>query len=107
MEFWKKKNYIPEKYHDNPQIKFQINHHMNLGQARISKLIHELVEGGRSGAAIGYSPVYGLDSTPKNMLAMLNAEDLKNHFFLDIYFKGRYSGRRIPLSGRAQHGSGN
>lgn len=90
VEFWKKKNYVPEKYHGDPQVKFQINHHMNLGQAKISKLIHELVEGGRSGAAIGYSPVYGLDSTPKNMLAMLNAEDLKNHFFLDIYFKGKY-----------------
>ena len=24
------------------------------------------------------------------MLAMLDAEDLKNHFFLDIYFKGKY-----------------
>ena len=91
VEFWKKKNYVPEKYHGDPQVKFQINHHMNLGQAKISKLIHELVEGGRSGAAIGYSPVYGLDSTPKNMLAMLNAEDLKNHFFLDIYFKGFYT----------------
>lgn len=90
VEFWKKKNYVPEKYHGDPQVKLQINHHMNLGQAKISKLIHELVEGGRSGAAIGYSPVYGLDSTPKNMLAMLNAEDLKNHFFLDIYFKGKY-----------------
>ena len=49
VEFWKKKNYVPEKYHGDPQVKFQINHHMNLGQAKISKLIHELVEGGRSG----------------------------------------------------------
>ncbi|WP_313184662.1 glycoside hydrolase family 1 protein [Lacrimispora sp.] len=91
VEFWKKKNYIPPKYHDNPQIKFQINHHMNLAQARVSSLIHKYVKDGRAGSAIGYSPVYGLDSSPKNMLAMLNAEDLKNHFFLDIYFKGEYA----------------
>lgn len=90
VEFWKKKNYIPEKYHDNPQIKYQINHHMNLAQAMACRMVHEYVKGGKAGAAIGYSPVYGLDSTPKNMLAMLNAEDLKNHFFLDVYFKGSY-----------------
>lgn len=90
VEFWKKKNYIPEKYQDNPQIKYQVNHHMNLAQAKVSQLIHKYVKNGRAGAAIGYSPVYGLDSSPKNMLAMLNAEDLKNHFFLDIYFRGDY-----------------
>lgn len=90
VEFWKKKNYIPEKYHNDPQIKFQINHHMNIAQARVSRLIHQLVPDGRSGAAIGYAPIYGLDSAPENMLAMLNAEDLKNHYFLDIYFHGTY-----------------
>ena len=90
VEFWTKKNYIPEEYLQNPQIKYQINHHMNLAQAKACKLVHELVKDGKAGAAIGYSPIYGLDSSPKNMLAMLNAEDLKNHFFLDIYFKGQY-----------------
>ncbi|RRD95524.1 glycoside hydrolase family 1 protein [Clostridiales bacterium COT073_COT-073] len=91
VEFWKKKNYIPEKYHDKAQVKFQINHHMNLAQAKVSKLIHQYVEGGRAGSAIGYSPVYALDSSPKNMLAMLNAENLKNQYFLDVYFKGHYA----------------
>ena len=50
---------------------------MNLGQAKISKLIHELVEGGRSGAAIGYSPVYGLDSTPKNYAGYVKCRGFK------------------------------
>lgn len=90
VEFWKKKNFIPEKYHNMPQIKFQVNHHMNLAQALVSKLIHEHVKGGRAGSAIGYSPIYALDSSPKNMLAMLNAENLKNQYYLDIYFKGHY-----------------
>lgn len=90
VEFWRKKNYIPEKYHNNPQIKYQINHHMNLAHAKACQLVHKYVTNGKVGAAIGYSPIYGVDSSPKNMLAMLNAEDLKNHFFLDIYFKGSY-----------------
>lgn len=90
VEFWKKKNYIPEKYHNDPQIKFQINHHMNLAHAHVCQLVHKYVDNGVCGPAIGYSPIYGLNAEPKNMLAMLNAEDLKNHFYLDIYFKGRY-----------------
>lgn len=90
VEFWYKKNYIPEKYLDDPQVKFQLNHHLNLAHAFACSYVHEVVEDGIVGAAIGYSPVYGVDSTPKNMLAMLNAEDLKNHYFLDIYFKGKY-----------------
>lgn len=90
VEFWKKKNYIPEKYRDKPQLRYQLNHHMNIAQAILSKYIHDNINGGKASAAIGYSPIYGLDSSPKNMLAMLNAEDLKNHFFLDVYFKGKY-----------------
>lgn len=90
VEFWKKKNFIPEKYHDNPQIKFQVNHHMNIAQAKACQLVRKYVKDGKVGAAIGYSPIYGLNASPKNMLAMQNAEDLKNHFFLDIYFKGEY-----------------
>ncbi|WP_440896858.1 glycoside hydrolase family 1 protein [Amphibacillus sp. Q70] len=90
VEFWKKKNFVPEKFHNNPQIKFQMNHHMNLAHAIACKLVHKYVEDGICGPAIGYSPIYGLDASPKNMLAMLNAEDLKNHYFLDIYFQGKY-----------------
>lgn len=90
VEFWKEKNFVPEKYHDQPQIKYQVNHHMNVAHAKAVKLVHEHVEDGIVGAAIGYSPVYALDASPKNMIAMLNAEILKNQFFLDIYFEGKY-----------------
>ena len=35
-KFWKKKNYVPEEKNTirDPQVKFQINHHMNLGQSK-------------------------------------------------------------------------
>lgn len=90
VEFWTKKNYIPERLKSNKQIKYQINHHMNLAHAHCCRLVHQYVDGGICGAAIGYSPIYGLSSSPENMIAMQNAENLKNHYFLDIYFKGKY-----------------
>lgn len=90
VEFWTKKNFIAEEYQDKPQLKYQLNHHMNLAHAHACQMVHKYVDGGQVGAAIGYSPIYGLSSSPKNMLAMQNAENLKNQFFLDIYFKGSY-----------------
>ena len=107
MEFWEKEalcaGEIP--WGSSGEVPDQPPHEPGTGRD-FSKLIHELVEGGRPGAAIGYSPVYGLDSSPKNMLAMLNAEDLKNHFFLDIYFKGKYPVGAFRYLEEHGHGSG-
>lgn len=42
-------------------------------------------------AALGYAPVYPLSSSPQDMMAAQNAHDLRNAFYLDIYFKGFYT----------------
>ncbi|MCF0110856.1 MAG: glycoside hydrolase family 1 protein [Erysipelotrichaceae bacterium] len=91
VQYIDQKNFIPEKYQGNDQIRYQINHHMNLAHAIACKLVHELVPGGLVGAPLGYAPVYPLTSQPKDVLAMLNAEDLRNHYYTDIYFKGEYT----------------
>lgn len=91
VQFWTQKNLIPEKYLNDPQIKYQINHHMNLAHAISCKLVHELVDGGKVGAAIGYAPVYPLTSKPEDAIAALNANDMRNSYYLDVYFKGIYN----------------
>lgn len=91
VQFVEKKCYIPEKYRGNDQIRFQINHHMNLAHAIACKLVHELVPDGMVGAALGYAPVYPLSSSPADNMAAQNANDLKNLYYLDIYFKGFYT----------------
>ena len=91
VQFIEQKCYIPEKYKGNNQIRYQINHHMNLAHAIACKLVHELVPNGLVGAAIGYAPVYPLTSKPEDVMAAQNANDLHNQFYLDIYFKGHYT----------------
>lgn len=90
VQYWTKKNYIPEKYIHDEQLKYQINHHMNLAHAIACRLVHEIVPGGKVGAALGYDPVYPLTSNPEDVLAAMNANDLRNYYFLDPYFKGHY-----------------
>ncbi|MEY8351802.1 glycoside hydrolase family 1 protein [Lachnospiraceae bacterium 54-53] len=91
VQYWTQKCYIPEKYLHNDRMRFQINHHMNLAHATACKLVHELVPGGLAGAAIGYAPVYPLTGSPEDAMAALNAHELKNAYYLDIYFKGIYN----------------
>uniref|UniRef100_UPI004026372B glycoside hydrolase family 1 protein n=1 Tax=Holdemanella biformis TaxID=1735 RepID=UPI004026372B len=91
VQFIEQKCYIPEKYKGNNQIRYQINHHMNLAHAIACKLVHELVPNGLAGAAIGYAPVYPLTSKPEDVMAAQNANDLHNQYYLDIYFKGHYT----------------
>lgn len=91
VQYWTQKCYIKEEHQDNNQLRYQLNHHMNLAHAIACKLVHELVPGGKVGAAIGYAPVYPLTSKPEDVMAAQNAHDLRNAYYLDIYFKGFYT----------------
>lgn len=89
VQYWTQKCYVPEKYQNQNQLRYQINHHMNLAQALAVKYIHEV--GGLAGPALGYAPVYARTCKPEDQLAALNANDLRNFYYLDVYFKGYYT----------------
>ena len=91
VQFWDRKNIVRDELKGNDQLRFQMNHHMNLAHAIACKLVHELVPGGKVGAALGYSPIYAASCKPQDAIAAMNAHDLKNSFYLDIYFKGHYN----------------
>ncbi|WP_207940735.1 6-phospho-beta-glucosidase [Enterococcus sp. DIV2402] len=91
VQYWTQKCYIPKELQNKNQLRYQINHHMNLAHAVACKLVHELVPNGLVGAALGYAPVYPLTSKPEDVMAALNAHDLRNSYYLDIYFKGEYT----------------
>lgn len=93
VQYWTQKCYIPEELLDgkHEQLRYQINHHMNLAHAIACNLVHEMVEGGIVGSAIGYSPIYPLSSKPEDLMAMQNAQALRNDYYTDIYFKGHYN----------------
>lgn len=91
VQYWTQKCYIRPELRDQNQLRYQINHHMNLAHAIAVKLVHELVPGGMAGAALGYSPIYPLTSKPEDVMAAQNAHDLRNSYYLDVYFKGFYN----------------
>lgn len=91
VQYWTKKNYIPEKYLNAPRMRYQINHHMHLADKLAAKLCHEMIEGSMIGPALGYDPIYPLTSKPEDARAAMNAQDLRNQFFLDAYLKGEYT----------------
>ena len=91
VQYWTEKCYVPEDLRDNGQLRYQINHHMNLAHAIACNLVHELVPGGLVGAPLGYSPIYPLTSKPEDFMAMQNAQALRNDYYTDIYFKGIYN----------------
>ena len=93
VQYWTQKCYIPEEYLDGKhnQLRYQINHHMNLAHAIACNLVHELVPGGLVGAPLGYAPVYPLTGKPEDVMAAQNAQALRNDYYTDIYFKGFYN----------------
>lgn len=91
VQYWTQKCYIRPELRDNNKLRYQINHHMNLAHAIACKLVHELVPNGKVGAALGYAPVYPLTCKPEDVMAAQNANDLRNGYYLDIYFKGIYN----------------
>jgi 6-phospho-beta-glucosidase len=91
VQYWTQKCYIRDELKGNNQLRYQINHHMNLCHAIACKLVHEIVKEGMAGAAIGYSPIYPLTSKPEDVMACQSANDLRNLYYLDIYFKGMYN----------------
>jgi 6-phospho-beta-glucosidase len=62
---------------------------MNLAQAVAVKAAHEV--GAKAGPALGYAPVYARTCKPEDQLAALNANDLRNAYYLDVYFRGYYN----------------
>lgn len=91
VQYWTQKCYIREPYSNRNQLRYQINHHMNLAHAHGVELVHELVPGGMVGAALGYAPIYSLTSKAADAMAAQNANDLRNTYYTDIYFKGSYT----------------
>ncbi|MFQ7235866.1 MAG: glycoside hydrolase family 1 protein, partial [Enterococcus hulanensis] len=80
VQYWTQKCYVLPEYQDNNQLRYQINHHMNLAQAVAVKLAHEA--GALAGPALGYAPVYARTCKPEDQIAALNANDLRNAYYL-------------------------
>ncbi len=66
------------------------NHHAFLANARAIAAFREHVPGGLIGPSFAYLPAYPASCAPADMLAFENAEEFNNHWWLDMYCRGRY-----------------
>ncbi|MFC4737902.1 glycoside hydrolase family 1 protein [Bacillus daqingensis] len=69
---------------------FQANHIANLANAKAIASFRELVPNGQVGPSFALSPVYPYTSHPEDVLAAENAEEMMNHWYMDVYAWGRY-----------------
>ncbi|MBE5911425.1 glycoside hydrolase family 1 protein [Pseudobutyrivibrio sp.] len=72
--------------------KWQVNHIMNLCHAKAVIACHEIVEDGKIGPVPGYVPIYPMSARPEDQIAAMNAEELTQKVWDDLYVFREYSG---------------
>lgn len=73
------------------QSQWQINHVMNLCHATAVNLCRELAPKAKIGPVPGYVPLYPASPRPEDVLAALNADEVTQKFWLDLWVHGEYS----------------
>lgn len=69
---------------------YQANHIASLANAKVIQSFRQFVPNGKIGPSFAYSPAYALSSKPEDVLANENAEELNNHWWMDVYAWGEY-----------------
>jgi len=69
---------------------FAANHIAFLANAQVISAFRQHVPDGLIGPSFAYSPAYPASCDPQDMLALENAEEFTNHWWLDAYCLGRY-----------------
>ncbi|WP_416147412.1 glycoside hydrolase family 1 protein [Salipaludibacillus sp. HK11] len=69
---------------------YQANHIANLANAKAIQSFRKIVKNGHIGPSFAHGPVYPIDSHPANILAAENAEEMNNHWYMDVYAWGEY-----------------
>jgi 6-phospho-beta-glucosidase len=79
----------PPKVTDAKRM-YQANHIASLANAKAIQSFRSYVPKGLIGPSFAYSPAYALSSKPEDILASENAEELNNHWWMDVYAWGEY-----------------
>lgn len=78
--------------HENEKAGFLANHNMCVAAAKTFKACHEIVEGGKIGPAACFDMMYPTSNRPSDVLAWLDAMEIRNYYVLDLNVKGEYNG---------------
>ncbi len=66
------------------------NHYASLANARAIAIFKEMGIEGQIGASFAYSPSYAKSSNPLDVMAMEDAQELTDWFWMDVYAHGKY-----------------
>ncbi|QKS72375.1 glycoside hydrolase family 1 protein [Paenalkalicoccus suaedae] len=69
---------------------YAANHIAFLANAKAIASFRNLVPDGKIGPSFAYGPIYPADCKPESIIAYENAEELNNHFYMDVYVNGEY-----------------
>lgn len=74
----------------DPKMKYQMNHHMLLAQAKSMIACHELLKDSKIAPAPNITVVYPATSSPQDYLACMDYDQLRNRMYLDTAVFGEY-----------------
>ena len=74
------------------QLRHLCNHHMFLACAKAIAACHHIDPDAKIAPVMAYCPQFPVDSTPANVLAAKNADDLYFHYMIDVHVRGEYPG---------------
>lgn len=72
--------------------KWKVNHIMNLCHAKAVVACHELIPDGKIGPVPGYVPIYPESEKPADQIAAMDAEELTEKVWNDLYAHQEYNG---------------
>ena len=75
---------------EEQKVKYQMNHHMLIAQAKSMIACHELVPDGKIAPAPNITCVYPATSSPADYLAAMDYDQLRNRNYLDVAVFGEY-----------------
>lgn len=74
------------------RIRAQMDYHMFLAHARVTKACHELVRDGKIAPAVSSTCTYPLTNKPMDVWAAAMNDAFKTEYCLDMHFYGKYPG---------------
>ena len=73
------------------KLGYLANHHMCVAAAKAIGKCHEIVKDGKIGPATCYTMFYPTTNSPADMLACMDANEIRNFYHLDMNIRGEYS----------------
>ena len=80
-----------EDRRETEKLGYLANHNMCVAGAKAVAKCHEIVKGGMIGPATCFTMMYPTTNSPADMLACMDAMEIRNYYLLDLNCRGEYN----------------